>query len=148
MKVLARFKEVFGDIVFQSHGSQAGETQLDYVKIMKAFLSETENVLVLGCGGGNLATMLARSGEAVRADAIGQNEADKKIPRKQSRDRMNEKLPAPCERCHATGQCAGLECHECRGKGYRLIVGGRVTASARSERSKRKRWRGKPRDRT
>ena len=82
MKIIARFKGMLGDIaiweneadgnrlylegdIFQSHGSQAGETQLDYVKIMKFFLSETKNVLVLGCGGGNLATMLARSGKTV-----------------------------------------------------------------------------------
>ena len=32
---------------------------------------------------------------------------------------MNEILPIPCERCHASGLLAGLECEECRGKGYR-----------------------------
>ena len=38
---------------------------------------------------------------------------------------MNEKLPIPCERCHASGLFAGLECEECRGKGYRLSIDGR-----------------------
>ena len=38
--------------------------------------------------------------------------------------RMNEKLPIPCERCHGSGLFAGLECEECRGKGYRLSIDG------------------------
>jgi hypothetical protein len=36
---------------------------------------------------------------------------------------MTEKLPAPCEPCHATGLFEGSECVQCRGKGYRLIGG-------------------------
>ena len=35
---------------------------------------------------------------------------------------MNETLPIPCERCHASGLFAGLECEECRGKGYHLSI--------------------------
>jgi len=41
---------------------------------------------------------------------------------------MTEKLPIPCEYCHATGISNGSECLECRGKGYRLIINGQVTA--------------------
>jgi len=37
---------------------------------------------------------------------------------------MTEKLPAPCEHCKGTGLSHGVECRECRGKGYRLIVNG------------------------
>jgi len=33
--------------------------------MMEAFLGDAKNVLLLGCGGGNLATMLARSGKRV-----------------------------------------------------------------------------------
>src|SRR5258707_12866548 len=32
---------------------------------MEAFLSDANSVLLLGCGGGNLATMLARQGKSV-----------------------------------------------------------------------------------
>jgi DnaJ-class molecular chaperone len=39
---------------------------------------------------------------------------------------MSDKLPAPCEHCKATGLFGGSECRECDGKGYRLIVDGRV----------------------
>jgi DnaJ-class molecular chaperone len=39
---------------------------------------------------------------------------------------MSDKLPAPCEHCKATGFFGGSECRECDGKGYRLIVAGRV----------------------
>ena len=82
MKILGRYKGKLGDIavwesektrdrfylegeIFQSHSSAAGESRLPYVKIMEAFLSDAKNVLLLGCGGGNLATMLARSGKSV-----------------------------------------------------------------------------------
>ena len=41
---------------------------------------------------------------------------------------MTEKLPVPCQHCHATGLKAGAECRECAGKGYRLLVDGKVTA--------------------
>ena len=40
---------------------------------------------------------------------------------------MNEKLPAPCEGCGASGLRHGAVCSDCRGKGYRLIDNGRQT---------------------
>lgn len=39
---------------------------------------------------------------------------------------MNEKVPAPCEHCAASGLFHGSECVECRGKGYRMIQGPRI----------------------
>src|SRR5260370_10313772 len=51
--------------LFQSQSSASGESRLPYVKMMEAFLSDTKSVLLLGCGGGNLATMLARQGKSV-----------------------------------------------------------------------------------
>jgi len=80
MKILARFRGNLGDIevwedeadggrfyledeIFQSHGSANGRSRLDYVQIMEAFLHRAHNVLALGCGGGNLATMLADRGK-------------------------------------------------------------------------------------
>lgn len=51
-----------GDI-FQSHGTASGQSRLDYVKVMEAFLRRAQDVLVLGCGGGNLATMLTNRGK-------------------------------------------------------------------------------------
>jgi spermidine synthase len=82
MKILLRFRGKLGDIaiwedeadgtrfyledeIFQSHGSAFGHSQLAYVKIMEAFLRRDHNVLVLGCGGGNLATMLAERGNEI-----------------------------------------------------------------------------------
>jgi DnaJ-class molecular chaperone len=41
-------------------------------------------------------------------------------------DHMNEKVPAPCEHCAASGLFHGSECVECRGKGYRMIQGPRI----------------------
>jgi DnaJ-class molecular chaperone len=49
------------------------------------------------------------------------------------RNTMTDKLPAPCEHCGATGIFHGIECDECRGKGYRLMVDGR-TAPIRAAR--------------
>jgi hypothetical protein len=46
---------------------------------------------------------------------------------------MEEKLPAPCEHCSATGIFHGIECAECRGKGYRLMVGGRLKPAPRPD---------------
>ena len=37
---------------------------------------------------------------------------------------MNEKLPAPCEPCRASGLRHGSVCGECQGKGYRLFING------------------------
>lgn len=82
MKVVRRYQARFGEIViwedrangsrfylegniFQSHGCQAGDSQFTYVKMMAEFLNKAPEVLVLGCGGGNLATMLARAGQSV-----------------------------------------------------------------------------------
>jgi spermidine synthase len=82
LKILGRYKGKLGDIaiwesertgdrlyregeIFQSQSSAAGESRLPYVKMMEAFLGDAKNVLLLGCGGGNLATMLARSGKSV-----------------------------------------------------------------------------------
>jgi spermidine synthase len=82
LKILGRYKGKLGDIAiwesertgdrlyregefFQSQSSAAGESRLPYVKMMESFLGDAKNVLLLGCGGGNLATMLARSGKSV-----------------------------------------------------------------------------------
>jgi DnaJ-class molecular chaperone len=54
---------------------------------------------------------------------------------------MNEKLPAPCEACHASGLRKGSECSECGGKGYRLFVNENRTP-VRQERPPQ-RWQGK-----
>jgi DnaJ-class molecular chaperone len=40
---------------------------------------------------------------------------------------MDEKLPAPCEHCRASGLRHGSVCDECQGKGYRLFVNGSQT---------------------
>ena len=82
VKVIGRYKGKLGKIyiwenerdgsrmylegeIFQSHSTQRGESQFKYVQMMDRFLAPEANVLVLGCGGGNLATMLARAGKAV-----------------------------------------------------------------------------------
>ena len=40
-----------------------GESVFTYVKLMDELLSRSEQILVLGCGGGNLATRLSRLGK-------------------------------------------------------------------------------------
>src|SRR6516165_9627780 len=82
MKVIGRHRGRLGEIViwehqtsgtrfylegeiFQSHATPTGESQFAYVKMMESFLAHSANVLLLGCGGGNLATMLTRSGKTV-----------------------------------------------------------------------------------
>ncbi len=82
MKIIGKFKSRLGEIaiwqseqtgdryyregeIFQSQSSPSGESRFPYVKLMEAFLSDTNSVLLLGCGGGNLATMLARQGKSV-----------------------------------------------------------------------------------
>ena len=82
MKVIGRFKGKLGEIyiwenerdgsrmylegeIFQSHSTPAGESQFKYIQMMDHFLARQSDVLVLGCGRGNLATMLARTGKAV-----------------------------------------------------------------------------------
>jgi len=49
--------------VRQSQATPDGESVFTYVKLMDELLARAENVLVLGCGGGNLATRLARLGK-------------------------------------------------------------------------------------
>src|SRR5713226_359465 len=82
LKILGKYKGKLGEIaiweseqtvdryyrqggVFQSQSSASGESRFPYVKMMEAFLSDANSVLLLGCGGGNLATMLARQGKSV-----------------------------------------------------------------------------------
>jgi hypothetical protein len=40
----------------------------------------------------------------------------------QQDNRMDEKLPAPCERSRASGLRHGSVSDECQGKGYRLFI--------------------------
>lgn len=82
MKVIGRFQGVLGEIaiwesetsgdrlyregeIFQSQSSPSGESRFPYVQMVRRFLEPTKNILLLGCGGGNLATMLVRSGKRV-----------------------------------------------------------------------------------
>ncbi|WP_426440311.1 class I SAM-dependent methyltransferase [Bradyrhizobium genosp. P] len=82
MKILGRYTGKLGEIeiweskqtgdrlyregeLFQSESSASGESRFPYVKMMEVFLSDAKSVLLLGCGGGNLATMLARQGKSV-----------------------------------------------------------------------------------
>jgi DnaJ-class molecular chaperone len=45
---------------------------------------------------------------------------------------MPDKLPTPCEHCKGTGLSHGVECRECRGKGYRLILNGPSAAGPKT----------------
>ena len=45
---------------------------------------------------------------------------------------MDEKLSVPCERCKGSGLFHGVSCNECGGKGYRVVISGRV-APVRTE---------------
>lgn len=82
MKIIGRYKGKLGDIaiweseqtgdrlyregeIFQSQSSATGESRLPYVQMMEAFFEDAKSVLVLGCGGGNLPTMLARCGKSL-----------------------------------------------------------------------------------
>src|SRR5258708_24788312 len=49
----------FEEGVRQSQATPGGESVFTYVKIMDELLSRSEHILVLGCGGGNLATPLS-----------------------------------------------------------------------------------------
>jgi SAM-dependent methyltransferase len=49
--------------VRQSQATPDGESVFTYVKLMDELLSRSANILVLGCGGGNLATRLVRRGK-------------------------------------------------------------------------------------
>jgi SAM-dependent methyltransferase len=53
----------FEEGVRQSQATPDGESVFTYVKLMDELLSRSANILVLGCGGGNLATRLARLGK-------------------------------------------------------------------------------------
>jgi spermidine synthase len=55
----------FEEGVHQSKAAPDGESQYTYVKLMDALLAPAANVLVLGCGGGTLGTMLFRQGKRV-----------------------------------------------------------------------------------
>ena len=48
--------------VRQSQATPDGESVFTYVRLMDELLSRSANILVLGCGGGNLATRLTRLG--------------------------------------------------------------------------------------
>jgi len=82
LKILGRYTGKLGEIeiwesertgdrlyregeLFQSESSASGENRFPYVKMMEVFLSNAKSVLLLGCGGGNLATTLARQGKSV-----------------------------------------------------------------------------------
>jgi len=53
----------FEEGVRQSQATPDGESVFTYVKLMDELLHRSTNILVLGCGGGNLATRLARLGK-------------------------------------------------------------------------------------
>jgi SAM-dependent methyltransferase len=53
----------FEEGIRQSQATPDGESVFSYVKLMDELLHSCANILVLGCGGGNLATRLARLGK-------------------------------------------------------------------------------------
>lgn len=53
----------FEEDVRQSQATPDGESVFSYVKLMDELLHRAPNILVLGCGGGNLATGLVRLGK-------------------------------------------------------------------------------------
>jgi spermidine synthase len=55
----------FEEGVHQSKAAPDGESHYTYVKLMDVLLAPAMNVLVLGCGGGTLGTMLFRQGKRV-----------------------------------------------------------------------------------
>jgi spermidine synthase len=55
----------FEEGVRQSQATPDGESVFTYVKLMEELLRRAMNVLVLGCGGGNLATRLAGLGKSL-----------------------------------------------------------------------------------
>lgn len=82
MRIIARFAGPNGEIrvveelatgarsyceggVSQSHVLPGGEAGVDYIRLMAALLVDAGDILLLGCGGGALATMLHRRGRSV-----------------------------------------------------------------------------------
>lgn len=55
----------FEEGVRQSQATPDGESVFTYVKLMDELLHRSARILVLGCGGGNLATRLARLGKTL-----------------------------------------------------------------------------------
>jgi spermidine synthase len=55
----------FEEGVHQSKAAPDGESHYTYVKLMDALLTPAMNILLLGCGGGTLGTMLFRQGKRV-----------------------------------------------------------------------------------
>ena len=53
----------FEEGIRQSQATPDGESVFTYVKLMDELLRRSRNILVLGCGGGNLATRLAGLGK-------------------------------------------------------------------------------------
>ena len=53
----------FEEGIRQSQATPDGESVFSYVKLMDELLHRATNILVLGCGGGNLATRLTRLGK-------------------------------------------------------------------------------------
>jgi len=53
----------FEEGVRQSQATPDGESIFTYVKLMDELLSRSQQILMLGCGGGNLATRLSRLGK-------------------------------------------------------------------------------------
>ena len=51
----------FEEGVRQSQATPDGESVFSYLKLMDKLLHHSTNILILGCGGGNLATRLAVS---------------------------------------------------------------------------------------
>jgi spermidine synthase len=51
--------------VRQSQATPDGESVFTYVKLMDELLTRSQHILVLGCGGGNLATRLSRLGKSL-----------------------------------------------------------------------------------
>lgn len=83
MRLIGRFQGKYGriDIVekkadgtrlyveegfLQSQATSHGDTPFQYIRLMVGILHQASNVLLLGCGGGTLATQLARVGKRVR----------------------------------------------------------------------------------
>jgi spermidine synthase len=82
MRLLGRYQGKFGTIdvierksdgarlyveegIYQSQAMPRGELPFQYVRLMAGLLAQSTNVLLLGCGGGTLATLLVRAGKAV-----------------------------------------------------------------------------------